>query len=271
MLDLPRITDFEILKGLKKASFRCDGGPDDSDLLIKYLQHRGGYYINVDASKMITDGKINKVKHGQEVAEITAHGLDFAAGTSLQADEIISATGYSNTRSQARVTFGDEVADRVRVVWGVDRKGLALQIEGVETDIGAHEAGEHNVKEWILEPSDDELLRLCYHAREIVLSPWQDRVHRAQVALCFVPLVLCSIAYLLHALRDTFHHLCHLRWSRAVGAVGAVSVAGETIVILLEADVARMLIASAATSFGLIVFSSAKVQNDLRVRSDDTG
>lgn len=81
-----------------------------------------GYYIDVGASQLIIDGKI-KVKHGQEIAEVLPHGLKFADGTELEADEIIFATGYQNMRTQARAIFGDKVADRLRDIWGFDETG----------------------------------------------------------------------------------------------------------------------------------------------------
>lgn len=114
--------DREMLDGLKRAGFKTDAGPDDAGLLIKYFQRGGGYYIDVGACKLIADGKI-KVKQGQEIGEVLPRGLRFADGTDLEADEIILATGYQNMRTQTRVMFGDEVADRVGDVWGFNEEG----------------------------------------------------------------------------------------------------------------------------------------------------
>ncbi|KAF2249574.1 FAD/NAD(P)-binding domain-containing protein [Trematosphaeria pertusa] len=114
--------DKKTLDGLRAAGFGIDNGPNDSGLLIKYFQRGGGYYIDVGASQLIIDGKI-KVKQGQEIAQILPHGIEFADGTTLDADEIIFATGYQNMRSQARIIFGDEVADRVGDVWGFNEEG----------------------------------------------------------------------------------------------------------------------------------------------------
>ncbi|ROV88156.1 hypothetical protein VSDG_09297 [Cytospora chrysosperma] len=114
--------DKTTIDGLKKAGFKVDKGPDDCGLYIKYLQRGGGYYIDVGASQLIIDGKI-KVKQGQEVAEVLPHGLKFADGTELEADEVIFATGYQNMRTQARAIFGDKVADELGDVWGFDQSG----------------------------------------------------------------------------------------------------------------------------------------------------
>lgn len=114
--------DGEVLEGLAKAGFKCDAGPDDAGLMIKYFQRGGGYYINVGTSQLIVDGKI-KIKQGQEIDEVLPHGIRFQDGSELPTDEIIFATGYQNMRSQARLIFGDAVADRVGDVWGFDEEG----------------------------------------------------------------------------------------------------------------------------------------------------
>ncbi len=114
--------DNATLEGLEKAGFKLDRGPDDGGLFIKYFQRGGGYYIDVGASQLIVDGKI-KIKQGQEIEEVLPNGLRFADGTELEADEIIFATGYQNMRSQARLIFGDELADRVGDIWGFDEEG----------------------------------------------------------------------------------------------------------------------------------------------------
>ncbi|PYI22360.1 flavin-binding monooxygenase-like protein [Aspergillus japonicus CBS 114.51] len=114
--------DRAVLDGLERAGFKVDDGPAGAGLIMKYFQRGGGYYIDVGASQLIADGKI-KVKHGQEIAEILPHGLRFADGSELAADEIVLATGYQNMRTQARQIFGDAVADRVGDIWGMDAEG----------------------------------------------------------------------------------------------------------------------------------------------------
>ncbi|KAL4893828.1 hypothetical protein BDV59DRAFT_24392 [Aspergillus ambiguus] len=114
--------DHDILAGLARAGFAVDRGPNDAGLLMKYLQRGGGYYIDVGASRLIADGHI-VVKHGVEISEVVPHGLRFADGSELAADEIVFATGYQNMRTQARALFGDAVADRVGDVWGLDAEG----------------------------------------------------------------------------------------------------------------------------------------------------
>ncbi|KAH7153638.1 hypothetical protein EDB81DRAFT_841793 [Dactylonectria macrodidyma] len=114
--------DADILRGLREAGFKVDKGPDDAGLFIKYMQRGGGYYIDVGASQLIADGKIN-LKQGQELEEVLPRGLKFADGSELEADEIIFATGYGNMRTETRQIFGDEVANSVDDVWGYNAEG----------------------------------------------------------------------------------------------------------------------------------------------------
>lgn len=114
--------DKEVLDGLTRAGFKLDEGPDGSGLFFKYFQRGGGYYIDVGASPLIADGSI-KIKQGQQISEVLPNGLKFADGSVLEADEIVFATGYENMRTQARVMFGDDVADKLKDVWGLNEEG----------------------------------------------------------------------------------------------------------------------------------------------------
>lgn len=114
--------DADLLKGLAAAGFNADRGPDDCGFWLKYIQRGGGYYIDVGCSQLIADGKI-KVINGTEIERVNAHSISFADGREIEADEIVFATGYQNMRSTTRKIFGDEIADRVNDVWGLDEEG----------------------------------------------------------------------------------------------------------------------------------------------------
>lgn len=114
--------DAKTLEGLEKAGFKTDRGPEGAGLFMKYFQRGGGYYIDVGGSQLIIDGKV-KIKQGQEISEVMPHGLRFADGSELEADEIVFATGYKNMRTTARDIFGDALADKVADVWGYDAEG----------------------------------------------------------------------------------------------------------------------------------------------------
>ncbi|KAI4167969.1 MAG: hypothetical protein LQ343_006763 [Gyalolechia ehrenbergii] len=114
--------DGQLLRGLTAAGFKVDSGPDGAGLFMKYLTRGGGYYIDTGASHLIVDQKI-KVIQGQEVTAVQPHGLLLADGSEVEADEIVFATGYQSMRESARKIFGNEVAERVRDVWGFDEEG----------------------------------------------------------------------------------------------------------------------------------------------------
>lgn len=114
--------DSKLLQGLKDVGFGLDSGPDGSGLFIKYLSRGGGYYIDVGTSKLIADKKI-KIKQGHGVKAIKPHSIVLGDDTELEADEIVFATGYQNMRQTARKVFGNDLADRVHDVWGLDEEG----------------------------------------------------------------------------------------------------------------------------------------------------
>ncbi|KAL8785429.1 MAG: hypothetical protein Q9213_003359 [Squamulea squamosa] len=114
--------DAPLLRALQAAGFALDNGPESAGIFTKYLHRGGGYYIDVGASQLIADGKI-KIKQGQEIERVNPHSLTFRDGSELEADEVVFATGYQNMRETARKIFGDELADRVKDVWGFDEEG----------------------------------------------------------------------------------------------------------------------------------------------------
>jgi hypothetical protein len=114
--------DEEILKNLEKVGFKVDYGYDGTGFIMKYFTRGGGYYIDVGCSKLIGDGKI-KVKQGKEITEIVEDGLVFEDGSKLNADVIVLATGYNNMRETARNLLGNELADGVSDVWGLNDEG----------------------------------------------------------------------------------------------------------------------------------------------------
>lgn len=73
-------------------------------------------------SSLIASGAV-KVKSGVEIVKVLPIGMEFSDGSTLEADEIVFATGYQNMRTQTRTIFGDEVADKVNDVWGLDSEG----------------------------------------------------------------------------------------------------------------------------------------------------
>lgn len=114
--------DEALLRGLRAAGFRLDFGADGSGFLMKYHRTGGGYYINTGCSDLIVAGQI-KIKQGTEIAGLAGRTVHFTDGSTTDADLIVVAAGYRDMSESVRALFGDEVAARVGVVWGLDAEG----------------------------------------------------------------------------------------------------------------------------------------------------
>ena len=115
--DKIREVDADFYKGLEKAGFQLDFGPDDSGLFMKYLRRGSGYYIDIGASHLIIDGKI-KLVAGQ-VEEITPNGVRLSGGKEVPADVIVYATGFGSMNGWIADLAGQEMADKVGKCWGL--------------------------------------------------------------------------------------------------------------------------------------------------------
>lgn len=115
--------DRELLDGLTANGFAVDFGPDDAGLAWKSLNNLHGYYIDVGASQIIADGKID-VRHGAGVARYTADGLVLEDGQEITADAVILATGYHSFESSIEDLMGSDVLARCRApIHGVGADG----------------------------------------------------------------------------------------------------------------------------------------------------
>jgi cation diffusion facilitator CzcD-associated flavoprotein CzcO len=114
--------DRELLDGLINAGFEIDFGEDGSGFLMKYHRYGGGYYVNVGCSDLIVSGKI-KVKQGVEIEQLTGNTVIFSDGTREEYDGVIVAAGYKNMSESVRAIMGDDVADKVGPIWGLDNEG----------------------------------------------------------------------------------------------------------------------------------------------------
>lgn len=125
-------TDKALLEGLKRVGFQTNLGPEGAGLSALVYERGGGFYINTGASDKIIDGTI-KLKSGCSVGHFTTHGLALDDGTELQADVVIFATGFGDLRDSVRLVCGEEVAQKVGPLWGLDDEG---ELRGVWKDSG---------------------------------------------------------------------------------------------------------------------------------------
>ncbi len=112
--------DRELLDRLRKAGFRLQEGSEHGrNWQILYLTRGGGYYFNVGCSDLIADGSI-PVHQMDDLDLFEGGGLRLKDGTLIPADVIVTATGYQGIPEFVRRLLGDEIADRVGQIWGID-------------------------------------------------------------------------------------------------------------------------------------------------------
>ncbi|UZW57466.1 NAD(P)/FAD-dependent oxidoreductase [Sphingobium sp. JS3065] len=110
--------DSELLDGLRKVGFLLDNGEDDSGFYLKLLRYHAGYYLNIGASDMIVEGRI-QVRPGVGVERLTEAQVVLSDGSTLDAEIVVFATGYQPLQEQVRKLFGDAVADKLGPIWGI--------------------------------------------------------------------------------------------------------------------------------------------------------
>ncbi len=172
--------DAPLLRGLQGAGFALDNGPEGAGLFAKYLHRGGGYYIDVGASQLIAEGKI-KIKQGQEIERVNAHSLTFADGSELEADEIVFATGYQNMRETARKIFGDELADRVKDVWGFDDEGETRTMWRRTGHPGFWFFGGKNLAPTVRVFPPSEAVLILFHEGNLALCRFYSRLLALQI------------------------------------------------------------------------------------------
>ena len=110
--------DADLYARLEKAGFMLDFGDDGSGLFMKYLRRGSGYYIDVGASELVADGRI-QLKSGVSIERINPRSVTLTDGTELPADLIVYATGYGSMNQFLADLVSPAVADRVGKVWGL--------------------------------------------------------------------------------------------------------------------------------------------------------
>jgi putative flavoprotein involved in K+ transport len=114
--------DKELIAGLNRAGFATNNGEDDSGFLTNFHRRGGGYYINVGTSELIVSGAI-KVTHGTTISGFDGKEVQFADGSASNYDLVVIAAGYDNMQESVRAIMGEEVAEKVGPIWGMDEQG----------------------------------------------------------------------------------------------------------------------------------------------------
>jgi putative flavoprotein involved in K+ transport len=161
-----RKADAEFYQGLSAAGFLWDFGEDDSGLMMKALRTASGYYIDVGASDLIIEGKI-QVKSGIEIERIDRDGIRMADGSHIEADVIVHATGYGSLDEMIAHLISPEVAEKVGRFWGYG--------SGIEGDPGPWEGELRNM--W--KPTRQEAL--WFHGGNLHLSRHYSQIVALQI------------------------------------------------------------------------------------------
>lgn len=103
---------------LRDAGFKLTFGEDETGLSTMYMRRGSGYYIDVGASELISNGQI-KLCSGVEISRILPRSVLLSDGTELPADLIVYATGYGPMNDWAAKLISQEVADKVGKCWGL--------------------------------------------------------------------------------------------------------------------------------------------------------
>jgi len=111
--------DKDLLDRLNAVGFETTTGPDGTGFHMMYLRKGGGYYINVGCSDLIADRKIDLLQ-ARDIERFTPTGVYLRNGLHVDFDVVVLATGYENQQEGIRRLLGDEVADRVGLIWGFD-------------------------------------------------------------------------------------------------------------------------------------------------------
>ncbi|MBD9638824.1 NAD(P)/FAD-dependent oxidoreductase [Ensifer sp. ENS07] len=114
-----KVMDKDLLDGLVAKGFKLDWGEDETGHQMKFRRRHGGYYLDCGCSGLIASGEVGLLQH-EDTAHYVENGLLMKDGTIEEADLIVTATGYQSQESVVRELLGDEVADRVGQIWGID-------------------------------------------------------------------------------------------------------------------------------------------------------
>ena len=118
--------DKPLLDGLTKAGFALDYGTDNTGWQFKYLERGGGYYFNVGCSDLIANGQIRLIQY-RDIDQFIASGVQLNHGEIIDADLLVTATGYKGQHHLVTRLFGEGVAARCGPIWGFDEENQELR------------------------------------------------------------------------------------------------------------------------------------------------
>ncbi len=120
----------ERFDGLERVGFRTQRY---GSIMHHIYERLGGHYLDVGVSAMVAQGLI-KVKSDSLPRRYTTSGLEFDAGSLVEADVIVFATGFeADMRLVIARVLGSDVAAQLKPFWELDDEG---ELTGEAREVG---------------------------------------------------------------------------------------------------------------------------------------
>ncbi|WVQ84769.1 hypothetical protein IAT38_006926 [Cryptococcus sp. DSM 104549] len=113
--------DYDLLSKLEEAGFKTWRGQKGTGTQTLGFTKGGGFYFDAGACGQIINGKV-KVEQGY-IDHFTKDKVVLNGDREQEYDLVILATGFSNTIDSVRKIVGEEIASKVKPIWGMDEEG----------------------------------------------------------------------------------------------------------------------------------------------------
>ena len=196
--------DREMINGLEKAGLAVKRGEDGSSFIDSLFFRGGHFYVDQGATPMILDGRIKVHMCSDGVKEYYPGGLVLGDGCKIDADVVVSATGFEPAAVQLKQIMGEEIGAKASKFGSFDEE---LERVGVgSTPIAAFGNG-RNIQLTLAGSGGDLLVspgfgtcvapfrgrgsfRLCLPCRSAPLSTdWWMGTGRSEVGDCWLGLL----------------------------------------------------------------------------------
>lgn len=114
--------DKKLLADLHARGFKLDIGPEGGGHQMQVRKSHGGYYLNVGCSDLIVNGEVGLLQY-EDIERFVAGGALMKDGKVEKADLVVTATGYQPPSDVIRQLLGQEIAEKIGPVWGLDDGG----------------------------------------------------------------------------------------------------------------------------------------------------
>ena len=121
--------DKDLIAGLEARGFKLDWGPDEAGHQMKLRDRFGGYYLNCGCSDLIVSGEVGLVQW-DDAERFVENGLLMKDGRVVEADLLVTATGYDSQEAVVTQLLGKQVANKIGPIWGLDSQGEIRNIFG---------------------------------------------------------------------------------------------------------------------------------------------